>query len=355
MKRPADTDTTATDQVAERVRLVLPLMAKHRVPATPRNYAIWFEYVSEEKPDLNQDIDKLIAARSTFDDATLETLYQQHFFDSDLANFEAIRSDIGRILLEAKDSLGDALQSADTYRGHLDEQAASIDREGAENLDIKHLLQVLIRETHQMRQSTLAIRDHIQQKSTEIASLQEALDSERRKASTDFLTDLPNRMSLFNAMTDALCDGDFERPPALLMIDVDHFKRVNDKYGHLSGDRVLRFVADTLKRFCKGGDTAARYGGEEFAILLPNTGLQGAASLANGIRRGIAEARLVKSKTNETLDKVTVSIGIAVYQSPEDILDFVGRADRALYAAKQSGRNRVITEEQLPASARRPG
>jgi diguanylate cyclase len=132
---------------------------------------------------------------------------------------------------------------------------------------------------------------------------------------------------------------------SLLVIDIDHFRSFNNTHGHQVGDAVLRLVADKLKRSVKGRDTVARYGGEEFIVLLPQTGDDGAAQLAEQIRADIAHSRLVVRNRGQDLGKVTISIGVAELMPGETPDNCFRRADEALFQAKHEGRNRVIVAE----------
>ena len=130
---------------------------------------------------------------------------------------------------------------------------------------------------------------------------------------------------------------------SMIMMDVDDFKSLNDTYGHLVGDRVLRAIANVVKAQMRGVDTAARYGGEEIAVILPRTEMVGAYSLAERIRDGIAELRITTDEDPSRVLGVTASLGIAAFPESKaaDGTDLVRRADRALYRAKRMGKNRV--------------
>ncbi len=130
---------------------------------------------------------------------------------------------------------------------------------------------------------------------------------------------------------------------SVIMMDVDDFKKLNDAYGHLVGDRVLRGIANVVKGQMRGVDTATRYGGEELAVILPRTEMVGAYSLAERIREGIAELRVTTDDEPPHVLTVTASLGIAAFpeSKAEDGTDLVRRADRALYRAKRMGKNRV--------------
>ena len=158
-------------------------------------------------------------------------------------------------------------------------------------------------------------------------------------ALTDSLTGMQNRRYFDDALKEYL--GEFKRinkPIGLIVLDLDHFKMVNDTHGHDVGDEVLRQVANCLKNFTRYHDIAARLGGEEFAVVAPNMEMEGLKKFAERIRRAVSE--LVVESGNVRL-KVTTSIGIAVWDGREEADSFYRRADRVLYQAKGQGRNRV--------------
>jgi diguanylate cyclase len=131
----------------------------------------------------------------------------------------------------------------------------------------------------------------------------------------------------------------------LLLADVDLFKNINDTFGHVVGDRVLRFVASTLKQSVKGQDIVARFGGEEFAVILPRTPLRAAVEVADQLRLAVMKAELIRRSTGEKQARVTISIGVAALHhrtTPQALLE---AADVCLYAAKRSGRNCVVGEK----------
>ncbi|HEX8979937.1 MAG TPA: GGDEF domain-containing protein [Parasulfuritortus sp.] len=158
-------------------------------------------------------------------------------------------------------------------------------------------------------------------------------------AMTDSLTLIPNRRALLMEVERSLAQRT-SLPMSLLMIDVDHFKRVNDTYGHLAGDDILRTVAELLARRLRRQDILGRYGGEEFCVLAPNTDEHGARKLAEDLREIVAGTTLTTDR--HTLS-VTVSIGYVLCHSGSEpsLNELISAADTALYAAKQAGRNRV--------------
>jgi diguanylate cyclase len=210
---------------------------------------------------------------------------------------------------------------------------------------IKQIVEVLIKSTHEMRDTNKALEQRLALSKNEISNLQQSLEAIRAESLTDPLTGLGNR-KYFDRMIEqevqnALANN---QPLTLLMFDIDHFKSFNDSYGHLTGDQVLRLVGISLKQSIKGQDITARYGGEEFAVVLPNTTLRQALTVADHIRRAIMAKELKKKSTGEILGRVTISVGVSMLKSDDDTDSLIERADACLYAAKRAGRNRVICE-----------
>ncbi len=174
---------------------------------------------------------------------------------------------------------------------------------------------------------------------------QKRLEAELREmAATDMLTGLPNRRH-FLAQLEQECarvHRDGEHSASVLMIDIDHFKNVNDSRGHVAGDQVLRHLAAAMRQELRRVDSLGRLGGEEFAIILPGAELADAGLFADRLRRKVAES----AATHEGRElPVTISIGVSeIRPADAGAEDVLGRADRALYRAKESGRNRVIVE-----------
>ncbi|NTV94682.1 MAG: diguanylate cyclase [Thiobacillus sp.] len=174
--------------------------------------------------------------------------------------------------------------------------------------------------------------------------LLDALTRLRQAVVTDPLTGLYNRRAMDGQMNELL-GGRSVGPLSVLMLDIDHFKRINDTYGHLCGDRVLRRVAMILRRCLRAEDSAFRYGGEEFMVLLPNTPLEGAVCVAEAIRDLIE--KLCADGMEYGPVHCTVSLGVASRHDHDDCDSLFLRVDRALYEAKNLGRNRVVPESLL--------
>lgn len=197
------------------------------------------------------------------------------------------------------------------------------------------------RELHAKLAELLEVKTRLEAANAALAQANAALE---RLSAIDSLTGIANRRRLDEAL-DSLFKESARKGEALAaaMIDIDHFKAYNDRYGHPAGDDCLRLVARTLEECLERPiDLAARYGGEEFLVLLPGTGQEGAAVVAERIRSAI-EARALPHSESRVADHVTVSVGYASLrpQPGQEASLLVGAADRALYAAKQRGRNRI--------------
>jgi diguanylate cyclase (GGDEF)-like protein/PAS domain S-box-containing protein len=174
--------------------------------------------------------------------------------------------------------------------------------------------------------------------------LKAAMADMEHLASTDYLTRLPNRRFFFNQATAEFARSKrYGHPLSAIMMDVDHFKQVNDLLGHAAGDAALLQIAEIIQECVRESDVVARYGGEEFAILLPETDLGGALAMAERLRSGVESSPLDIEDGNP--HRITVSLGVAAMNRENDftVLDkLLQKADEALYQAKNSGRNRVV-------------
>lgn len=164
---------------------------------------------------------------------------------------------------------------------------------------------------------------------------------------TDELTQLPNRRAFLRKLQDEIERSQRDQSSlALAMLDLDHFKQVNDRYGHNVGDEILRtYTAEILSIF-RRYDMVARYGGEEFAVLLPSTDRKGALRALKKVKNRAAESSCVCG--GEKLKVPTFSAGLALYGGEESVQSFINRADRTLYKAKQAGRNRIVVDDTYP-------
>jgi diguanylate cyclase len=215
-------------------------------------------------------------------------------------------------------------------------------------VDPKLLVESLMEELTKAATRAMKLEMSFVEKTRELDAIRDSLSKSEERARTDTLTGLPNRRALEEFFRSAqIAAMEKGEPLGALLIDIDHFKKFNDNFGHGFGDQVLRLMASVLQERVREGDLPARYGGEELIAVLPDADLVTCEAVADRIRRSIAECHITRRSTGENLPGITVSIGVGQFQPGESMADLVERCDRALYLAKRTGRNRVVTEHQL--------
>ena len=325
--------------------LALGQIKSLRQTAVPRNYEIWYVYATGYNSPLNKIINETLARNGKLTEADLEQIYETYL--SHIKTTDRIDKVGARVIGEIDDVMrliGDALGMSANYDASLcgaNEQLST-----AESRDqVRAIVDSLMGSTREMRDVNKALEERLSLSMVEISNLQQSLEAIRAESLTDPLTGLGNRKyfdrSIEMAVQSALASGE---PLSLLMFDIDHFKSFNDSFGHLTGDQVLRLVGMSLKQTIKGQDITARYGGEEFAVVLPNTALRQALTVADHIRRAVMSKELKKKSTGEILGRVTISVGVSMLKPGDDTDALIERADACLYAAKRAGRNRVVCE-----------
>ncbi|SFI56623.1 diguanylate cyclase [Bradyrhizobium sp. Gha] len=313
--------------------------------AIPRNYEIWYVYATGYNAPLNKIINETLARNGKLSEADLEQIYDTYL--SHIKTTDRIDKVGARVIAEIDDVtrvLREALGMTGAYDASLSDATKKLSSSGTPE-QIKTIVEALLRSTSEMRETNRALEDRLTLSKSEISNLQQSLEAIRAESLTDPLTGLGNRKyfdrMIGMAVQSALASGE---PLSLLLFDIDHFKSFNDSYGHLTGDQVLRLVGLSLKQTIKGQDITARYGGEEFAVVLPNTALRQALTVADHIRRAVMAKELKKKSTGEILGRVTISVGVSMLKQGDDTETLIDRADSCLYAAKRNGRNRVICE-----------
>jgi len=321
------------------------------IAPNPQNIAIWYSYLSGRDPEIVRQIDNMIETDVPFNALRCADLYTA-VLKSAGANIdgkhEAVVDAIGVELEMAIAAIVQVLNSAGTegerYAATLDNAGGELKSVGTSD-QLQGIVSKLIEQTQRMVAQNRIANEQLNQSNDEVSKLKARMAEVRQDSLRDPLSDLANRRGLAERMVAAIGESESEHNPlSLLMMDIDHFKSFNDNHGHQLGDQVIRLVANCASANIKGRDTAARYGGEEFAILLPNTNLPGAKKLAEQIRKVVASQKIVRKSTREQLGTVTISIGVSQYRIGETDENFIARADAALYAAKNAGRNCVKVE-----------
>ncbi|GAB5605791.1 GGDEF domain-containing protein [Sideroxyarcus sp. TK5] len=327
---------------AEVSRIALQKMAAHQAAFTPPNFAVWYEYVSGINPELSSALEKLLKKHTKLQDEHIEQLYADHVSECGSKIHLTLREDLKQLLERLNRLTSEADEKTSEYGDHLQDYGSRLQGElSVAELDL--LVKDITQDTERMHTSVQKIHVQLEASHQEVERLNRELEALKGAAMTDPLTGVLNRRG-FESCADTL----FAEPDAashkgfcLLMLDVDHFKNINDNYGHLLGDKVLTAIATTLKSKVQGQDLVGRLGGEEFAILLPNTNLDGAFVVAEHIRQAVQRGKIRRLDSNQNIDGITISIGISPRKDKEDLNEMIARADKALYRSKKEGRNRI--------------
>ena len=241
-------------------------------------------------------------------------------------------------------SLGTALvedqRMDNSFKSQIDRLKVALDRPSTETLK-QEVLTTATSLTRLVTERQQTQRRRLEDLGARVSDLGDQLRQAKEANVRDSLTQLVNRKGFDDFMNRMVFMRDvFGETACLLMVDVDHFKSINDRYGHPGGDAVLRALADCMVRsFPRKSDVVARYGGEELAVVLPDTSAQNAMRLAERMLNSIRELRVPHGGHNISL---TVSIGVGQLGKVESIQDWLERTDQALYRAKSGGRNRAV-------------
>ena len=324
----------------------LGLMAQHRVPPTPDNFAVWFKHALGTSLELKLAINVLIGNKRRFDTATNRDLFRTYVGApaEDRAVDLGVYEQLSALMTSAQQFLTTAIDDNRSQIRTLD----GVSAEAPNVADPRPLIERLVQELSKATHRASALEANFEETSSELDKIRDSLEQAEQRSKTDMLTGLANRRALDEflrvAQIRAMESGE---PVSAFLIDIDHFKTFNDSYGHQVGDQVIKLTAATLREHVRDGDLAARYGGEELVGVVPGVNLKACQQIAERIRAAIAERRIRRRSTGEDISSITISVGVAEFRLGESAEMLIERCDRALYLAKREGRNRVMTETDL--------
>lgn len=327
-------------QATEYLRQVIPLMVHNVIPPTPLNYALWYAYVSKSMPELNLQMDKVLAIYGTCPNRISEQLFSEYLIKDETANAEIVQRALLSVMGDLESSASDTVQDTEAYNEILQDSLAAL-KTGNDTESLEAIIQNLSANTASISESTRQFQTKIDDAQSEIAKLKKELDQSRQDATIDPLTGLFNRRVFDQEINQLAARASTESDVSLVMVDIDFFKKFNDTYGHQMGDKVLQYVAKLIKEECPEPLIPVRFGGEEFSMLLPGMGVNDAYDLAEKVRHRVAAIRIKQKKSGEVISSVTASFGVARLDSDESPDNLIARADAALYKAKEAGRNNV--------------
>jgi len=329
------------------LRMTLKNIAKYKLPYNPISYLLWYEYATGRNEQLSKEIELFAETEKSITFDIIIKLFKRHIADNQVILAEKKALELKKILTEITKHVGKSGNEIDVQGNMLNTYVDELSH--ATSLEtITGIAKHIVSETKSIAESSIALANRLDSTVSEIDTLKKELDEIKQAAKTDMLTSLLNRRGFDEAMAQVLEKiKTTNEPLSIIMLDIDHFKKVNDTYGHLIGDNILKMLSKLLKDSIKGKDIAARFGGEEFILVLPQTPIKGAYSLAEQIRLALRKMKLKVKDTGKSIEQITISLGIALYKEGESVEAVIKRADDALYHAKNTGRNKTITELNL--------
>lgn len=316
-------------EAKSKLSLALKLLDDYELPYSPINYAVAYQYVSGLNKPLVESIKDAIK-KEEVDQYLFECLHEE-FVESKEEKDERNLLQLSNTIDNLHSTTGEASKAVT----QLDDKVNAASAKGS-NLELDEIKSV----TEEIKASQQKMAQFVEEAQKQSEAIKEELENAKLEAITDPLTSLQNRQGLNKTFSDIVTSSD-TRDVAAAVVDIDHFKKFNDDFGHLVGDVILRRLARLLKEESEGKGFAYRFGGEEFVLLLPDSSITAAEKLAESIRVKVEKLRFVSAKTKERLPKLTISIGLSQKKVGDVIEALISRADEALYDAKNAGRNQV--------------
>ncbi len=323
-------------------------MKIHQVLPIPENYHLWYTYTGDYDLSLTKVIDKLIFDNIPIDESVSKKLYQKFFSKDDEKKAinqagEGFKIEITKLIDVLKDASKNTSGHTTSLANHLDKLS---DFDGANELS--DIIKLVLKDVEKLNSQSHKLEEQLEKSSDKIKGLESNLENARIESRTDALTNIGNRKYFDEKLSELIGVINTEQNGfSLIISDIDHFKKFNDTFGHQIGDQVLKIVAHVLKNATSSIGLPYRYGGEEFVILVPNSKLEEATTLAQTIRQVISTKSIKNKNTGQDFGKITMSFGIAQFRNSDSPASIIHRADEAMYLAKDNGRNRVQLETDL--------
>lgn len=331
------------DQASEKASLAIAFLQRHRLAAHPVNFTVGYDYISGVNADLCQAIELKLAAHIPFDDFVMAELYS-NFITKTTKDNEQLIQQVSQLVEKLTQGSAEAGEALSDYISVLDHSLLALKSDDpAQARDTMHRL---LDATYDIKTSQQKLRDQLQKSTAHTEQLQQELADLKKSREVDSLTGLYNRLAMQEHVDIWLTD-DPKRQIAAIAVDLDHFRQFNQDYGFNIGDVILSKVAKKISSYVQESGLPVRAGGEEFLILLPDVDLRTASEIAEQVRRGVEKLRFVSSRSKKALPKVTISLGVTLYQAQENWHQFLARTTAVMNIAKKRGRNQVATEAMV--------
>lgn len=323
----------------------------HMTPPVPRSYEFWYTYAQGNNKKLNEHVNALLQrGAGRLKEYDIEQIHDEHISQSSAEQKLQNETSAGLTaeLKTVHDVLKGFMTSSEEFGEVIDSSLKDLPSFNSIE-QVAETLKTVLAQSEQMRRETKELRSAVEASQKQVETLEMKLVAAKEVSFYDSLTQLRNRRYYDQQLPQELLKASLENLPLCLAVaDIDHFKRINDKFGHSVGDGVLKLFANLLSNSVKGRDMVVRYGGEEFVVVLPETKLEDAVTLIEGIRVKMQAINLTVRKTGQTIGNVTASFGIATFEPGDDQDTLFIRADSLLYQAKKGGRNRIVASPGTP-------
>lgn len=323
------------------LKKTLPLLVKNHIPASPKHYSLWYKYASRENMDLCREMNDVLALGLCTETKSSE-LYLKHVAQSSEKELENLKVELEKMMCEMSSSFNDACNGTGIFKEKINSSFLKLNKAVSGELSIEETMgamREMVKSSQNVMRSIDVFSKQLVKAQKEISDLKDQLTIVKQEACIDGLTELLNRRS-FDLDIASFVNTD--TPFSIIMGDIDHFKRLNDDYGHQVGDLALKSVAKIFITSCRENATAYRYGGEEIVMLLPGTPIRTARQIAETMRRKIEKLNIVVKDSGIKVNNITSSFGVHATDGGISAEKVIKEVDGLLYEAKHLGRNRVM-------------
>jgi len=334
---------------SEMLRLVARFLKKHELSFNPCNYSVAYSYLGRTYPALSLALEEFLGSKGVLNTSVLSEFYVRYLAPElvlpVLGRKEQMTKDVLDVVSEVMVALSATETATQKSQGTLVAQQNTLNKPGPLSAsDIKEIVLKLVEETKKLVTTSTLMRKNLENNKAEVESLQRELAQHKDDAQTDPLTGLMNRRGFEEVIGKILAACETKNLEcSFVLVDIDHFKKINDTFGHSAGDTVLGALADLFRYKTRGEDLLVRWGGEEFLVVLPETTAEKGHIVVENLRKQIEQLAVLKDPQTGIAHTVTFSAGIHSYRPGKNKgwQEVISCADKALYEAKNTGRNKT--------------
>ncbi|MEO1550730.1 MAG: GGDEF domain-containing protein [Pseudomonadota bacterium] len=312
---------------------------RHKLPTTPHVFEVFFTHFEGENASVVKEVQALMD-NDGMSEAQILDIHERHLSQgSDPLTLTDVEEKLSVEIAKVFTNISEGMASNSTLTGKLKDGIRDLSQSKSKE-ELRDIARHLVKSNQAALSASVDLNGRLEASRAQIEAMRDELEQLRENALTDHLTGVLNRRAFDELIVKEMSNAG-TKPLSLVIIDIDHFKSINDTWGHNTGDNVLRRLGQLLRDNTKGKDKAARLGGEEFAIILPSTDINGAHTVSEHIRTNFEGLEFIHTESGKHMSPITLSAGIATMIPGEPVEALYERADKVLYEAKTSGRNRT--------------